>query len=326
MQIKDFKNNLNNLVEVTAFMQDYKVCSGTKSKYANIVISDSTGTHIARQWEEGFVGNEKEFIGKIVTITGKVTVWEGVPQLTVSIVEEAKEGTYNMADIVKCLSAEEEKRLIGEINTYINSISDEGIKAVVKHLYNENYQALKTLPAGLKMHHSFNGGLLVHIVEVCHMACSFTRLANLTNAYKDYGVEPNLDLVYAGALLHDIGKVVEYKGFPCAKLTAEGGLSGHLVIGARMLREANAAVMAKGGMGIDDTRLELLEHIILSSHGEYGVCTPRILEGLIVYKADDFSAATDGHMVCLAEDKELHPEDSDDFFKARGGYLMRRKW
>ena len=158
------------------------------------------------------------------------------------------------------------------------------------------------------------------------MACSFTRLANLTNSYKDYGVEPNLDLVYAGALLHDIGKVVEYKGFPCAKLTAEGGLSGHLVIGARMLREANAAVMAKGGMGIDDTRLELLEHIILSSHGEYGVCTPRILEGLIVYKADDFSAATDGHMVCLAEDKELHPEDSDDFFKARGGYLMRRKW
>ena len=175
------------------------------------------------------------------------------------------------------------------------------------------------------MHHSFIGGLLVHIVEVTSIADAFLKMSASVNDVKEYSTNIDSDLVIAGALLHDIGKCMEYRGFPCAKISTIGGLSGHLVLGARMLREANTAIISNGNEAIDDIKLELLEHIILASHGEYGVCTPRILEGLIVYKADDFSAATDGHLLCLAEDKELHPESTDDFFKSRSGYLMRRR-
>lgn len=325
MQINELKNNIGNIVEGIFYVQDYQICSGTKSKYANVVISDATGSHTARQWEESFTGEEKKLIGKIVSITGKVNTWEGTPSLSVSVMEEAAEGTYNMSDIIKCLTSEQEKRLVGILNSYISSINDEGIKNVVKHLFNENYNSLKTLPAGIKMHHSFIGGLLVHIVEVTSIADAFLKMSATVNDVKEYSTNIDSDLVIAGALLHDIGKCMEYRGFPCAKISTIGGLSGHLVLGARMLREANTAIISNGNEAIDDIKLELLEHIILASHGEYGVCTPRILEGLIVYKADDFSAATDGHLLCLAEDKELHPESTDDFFKSRSGYLMRRR-
>ena len=150
------------------------------------------------------------------------------------------------------------------------------------------------------MHHSFIGGLLVHIVEVTSIADAFLKMSATVNDVKEYSTNIDSDLVIAGALLHDIGKCMEYRGFPCAKISTIGGLSGHLVLGARMLREANTAIISNGNEAIDDIKLELLEHIILASHGEYGVCTPRILEGLIVYKADDFSAATDGHLLCLS--------------------------
>lgn len=325
MQINELKNNIGNIVEGIFYVQDYQICSGTKSKYANVVISDATDSHTARQWEESFTGEEKKLIGKIVSITGKVNTWEGTPSLSVSVMEEAAEGTYNMSDIIKCLTSEQEKRLVGILNSYISSINDEGIKNVVKHLFNENYNSLKTLPAGIKMHHSFIGGLLVHIVEVTSIADAFLKMSATVNDVKEYSTNIDSDLVIAGALLHDIGKCMEYRGFPCAKISTIGGLTGHLVLGARMLREANTAIISNGNEAIDDIKLELLEHIILASHGEYGVCTPRILEGLIVYKADDFSAATDGHLLCLAEDKELHPESTDDFFKSRSGYLMRRR-
>lgn len=134
MQINELKNNIGNIVEGIFYVQDYQICSGTKSKYANVVISDATGSHTARQWEESFTGEEKKLIGKIVSITGKVNTWEGTPSLSVSVMEEAAEGTYNMSDIIKCLTSEQEKRLVGILNSYISSINDEGIKNVVKHL------------------------------------------------------------------------------------------------------------------------------------------------------------------------------------------------
>ena len=143
MQINELKNNIGNIVEGIFYVQDYQICSGTKSKYANVVISDATGSHTARQWEESFTGEEKKLIGKIVSITGKVNTWEGTPSLSVSVMEEAAEGTYNMSDIIKCLTSEQEKRLVGILNSYISSINDEGIKNVVKHLFNENYNSLK---------------------------------------------------------------------------------------------------------------------------------------------------------------------------------------
>lgn len=213
MQINELKNNIGNIVEGIFYVQDYQICSGTKSKYANVVISDATGSHTARQWEESFTGEEKKLIGKIVSITGKVNTWEGTPSLSVSVMEEAAEGTYNMSDIIKCLTSEQEKRLVGILNSYISSINDEGIKNVVKHLFNENYNSLKTLPAGIKMHHSFIGGLLVHIVEVTSIADAFLKMSATVNDVKEYSTNIDSDLVIAGALLHDIGKCMEYRGF-----------------------------------------------------------------------------------------------------------------
>ena len=47
MQINELKNNIGNIVEGIFYVQDYQICSGTKSKYANVAISDATGSHTA---------------------------------------------------------------------------------------------------------------------------------------------------------------------------------------------------------------------------------------------------------------------------------------
>lgn len=132
-------------------------------------------------------------------------------------------------------------------------------------------------PAGTKMHHAYLGGLLQHSVDVAFLASSMAE--EIGGADKD--------LVIAGALLHDIGKVREISagiGFP---YTTEGRLLGHITISAFLIREA--ALELK----LPLFSLQQLEHIILSHHGDNEKGSPMACatkEAFIVHYADEINA------------------------------------
>jgi 3'-5' exoribonuclease len=140
-------------------------------------------------------------------------------------------------------------------------------------------------------HHAKLGGLLLHLFEVTSIARSMARTMNA-----------NTDLVVAGALLHDVGKVeaygIEGGGFghtPC------GLLLGHVVLGCLMLERRRAAA---GCTICSDGQLLDLQHTILSHHGalEFGSpVQPMTAEAEIVHWADEASAKANDMIESLEE-------------------------
>ena len=132
-------------------------------------------------------------------------------------------------------------------------------------------------PAGTKMHHAYLGGLLQHSVDVASLASLMA--GEIGGADKD--------IVVAGALLHDIGKVREISagiGFP---YTTEGRLLGHITLSVFLVREA--AMELK----VPLPAMQNLEHVILAHHGDNEKGSPMACatkEAFIVHYADEINA------------------------------------
>lgn len=164
-------------------------------------------------------------------------------------------------------------------------------------------------PGSTVGHHAKLGGLLQHVFEVTNIAKQTARTL---------GRKVNCDVVIAGALLHDIGKVEAYEigpgGFsasPC------GLLVGHVVMGCLMLERRMAA---QGQSICSPGQLLDLQHMILSHHGslEFGSpVQPMTTEAEIVHWADEASAkATD----------MLEELDDSALFAGGGEFSDKRSW
>lgn len=165
-----------------------------------------------------------------------------------------------------------------KMETLMNSVKTPTLRTLLKKVFNGPfYDAFCKNPAGMKLHHAYLGGLLQHSVDVTELALAMADSIGNTDK----------DLITAGALLHDIGKVKEISsgmGFP---YTTEGRLLGHITMSVLMVREA--AVELK----LPATALQQLEHIILSHHGEQEKGSPMACatkEAFIVHYADEVNS------------------------------------
>ena len=165
-----------------------------------------------------------------------------------------------------------------KLENLINGVKTPTLRTLLKKIFSGKfYDDFCKNPAGTKLHHAYLGGLLQHSVDVTELAVSMAD--TIGNADKD--------LVTAGALLHDIGKVREISagmGFP---YTTEGRLMGHITMSALMVREA--ALELK----LPVSSLNQLEHVILSHHGDQEKGSPvacATKEAFIVHYADEIDA------------------------------------
>jgi 3'-5' exoribonuclease len=164
------------------------------------------------------------------------------------------------------------------------------LRRLVESLFEDNREALMRHPAARRNHHAYLGGLLEHSLSVAR-TCVY-----LADKYAEYYPEmkPPLDkdLVVAGGILHDIGKLREMEQRPEGTgHTPEGSLIGHILIGRDMVREAAAAMT--GSPSLDAERLLRLEHLIISHQRlpEWGSPKPPMTpEALLVHFADDIDA------------------------------------
>lgn len=132
-------------------------------------------------------------------------------------------------------------------------------------------------PAATRNHHEFMSGLAYHVVSMLHLAKS------IANLYPSL----NTDLLYAGIILHDLGKVRELSGPIDTEYTIEGKLIGHISIIASEIHQA------ANELGIEGEEVMLLEHIVLSHHGkgEWGSPKPPLLrEAEIIHYIDNLDA------------------------------------
>ena len=184
------------------------------------------------------------------------------------------------------------------VATAREKIADSALSALVVDLLEAGGDDLLSLPAAKQNHHAYLGGFLEHVLSVTR-TCVY--LAEKYDAYYP-DLEPplNKDLVVAGAILHDIGKLRELEQQPQgAEYTAEGNLIGHILQGRDMVREA------AGRHDLAPETLLRLEHIIVSHQRlpEWGSPKPPMTpEALIVHYADDLDAKLHMMVVGLRDD------------------------
>ena len=158
-------------------------------------------------------------------------------------------------------------------------ISNLHLQALLDEIFTaETLDAFCQAPAAKGMHHNYIHGLLEHSISVCRVAGAIAR------QYQDVDV----DLLLTAAILHDIGKTVEFRYVTAIDYSDRGRLLGHIVIGEKIIADA----IARLDSFPDELELQLL-HLVLSHHGEkeYGSpVRPKTLEAFILNHADDVDA------------------------------------
>lgn len=100
------------------------------------------------------------------------------------------------------LTEAKQEELFKNILEYVNNFKNEKLKSFVSSLLFENEELFKISPAAKLMHHNYVGGLLEHTFECLKVA------ENVVKLFKD---KFDTDTVYAACILHDFGKIYEYK-------------------------------------------------------------------------------------------------------------------
>lgn len=205
--------------------------------------------------------------------------------------------------------------LYNELIEIAESITDSGLRDLVLHLFKKHEEIIREQPAACKNHHAYRGGYIEHTLSVVKTGLY------LAEKYSDYYPELNpplnRDLIVAGCILHDIGKIHELAlGVDSAQYTIPGMLVGHIIIGRDMVREAAIELG-----NIDPELLLYLEHIILSHQGtpEWGSPRePMIPEAFLVHHADDIDAKMNMFVDSIAH------HEGEDAFTLRNPALARR--
>ena len=184
-----------------------------------------------------------------------------------------------------------------------SSIADEPLRRLVLTLLDRHAEALKVLPATQRHYFPFPGGWLEHTLSVTR---SCLMLAEKYRAhYPDLQPPLNRDLIAAGAVLHEIGRVAELEPTQPSEATVPGRLFGHLFLGRDLVRDA-----AREQEDVNPELLQLLEHMLVShlSLPEWGSPRlPLVPEVLILHHADDLDAKLEMFARCLRRDVSAGP-------------------
>jgi 3'-5' exoribonuclease len=168
-------------------------------------------------------------------------------------------------------------RTLGE---FVESVQNPWLKGLLKEFMSDEAiaTAYKNAPAAKSLHHAYVGGLLDHVVSlftVCDLAV------------RNYP-QVDRDLLLTGAFLHDIGKLHELAYQRSIAYTTKGQLLGHMIIELEMLHQKITRLP-----GFPDELKILIEHMIISHHGQYEFGSPKLPmfpEALMLHYLDDLDS------------------------------------
>jgi 3'-5' exoribonuclease len=196
------------------------------------------------------------------------------------------------------VSAADPERCFADMQAHIATIADAHLRRLLELVFEDERiaAAFKQAPAAKSIHHDCLGGLVEHTLSV-------TRIVAMLAGHYD---TVNRDLVLAGAMLHDIGKIYELSFERGFDYTDQGRLIGHIVLGMELISDTIRLIE-----GFPPQKAMLVKHMILSHHGqlEFGSPKrPKIPEALLLSYADDIDAKMADFTQFIA--KEKRPESN----------------
>ena len=275
--IEDIKEN-EHLIEHYLCKQKQSLKTRAGKTYLSLRLSDKTGTIEAKVWE---MTKEIQAFeeGDVIKIDAHVVTFQSDLQLKVNKLRKSQDGEYVAANYIPTTGRDIED-MYNEVLELIKSIQHAPLRALVEGIMTEPDRAalFKAHSAAKQMHHSYMGGLLEHTLNVCQI-CEF-----MAPRYKHV----NRDLLIAGALLHDFGKIYELSPMPMNDYTDDGQLLGHIIIIVEMVA-AQVATMPD----FPHELASLLKHALLAHHGELEFGSPKLpvtIEAFLLHCADNMDA------------------------------------
>lgn len=267
------------------------------SMYLLLQLGDRSGVISALRWNSNDRIYESIAKGGFVQVNGTAQLHNGVMQIIVSTVEPLEASAVDRADFeIQDTSAIEKNWR--SLQQQLQMVSTPDLRTILEQFYADEklVSRFKRAPAGIKTHHAYPGGLLVHVLQL-------TRLAEVIAEHY-----PRLDheLLMMGVLFHDMGKIEELSYDNELNYSDAGQLIGHLVQGIEILNRLIYVAEAGLGRPLDINLTTRLKHMIVSHHGqlEYGSAkVPMTLEAIALAHLDDLDAKLNAAIDTISADR-----------------------
>jgi 3'-5' exoribonuclease len=278
-----------------------EVRSGKSGQYLALVLQDISGEIRAKVFQDVDSLKEEFDAGEFVKILARGNLFNQRLELVIDKIRrvhaerDALEG-FREEDCIPCAPRPLDE-MWKELEAHVAAVSSPAVRELLTRVTARHGDRLRIWPAAQTVHHAYRGGLLEHVLKI------LDSVIFLADAYG-----ANRDVLVAGAILHDIGKLEELSYGVTTEYSVEGNLIGHIAIGAALVRDTAREIPDFP----PDLRLQI-EHLVLSHHGAKAMGSPvdpMTIEAFILAAADDLDAKI--HQVR----KHIEVDDGDGPFTA----------
>ena len=284
----------------------------TGEPYLSLILSDRTGEIDSKMWDN--VGEIVETFERddFVKVKGLMQLYNNRPQFTIHKLRRVEDHEVDFRDFFPA-SQNDPAAMWAELRGIVSAIANDHIRGVLNAFLDDPDVAARyqVAPAAKSIHHAFRSGLLEHVL-------SLLKLARLVGAHYEASQSGliDVDLLVAGIVLHDIGKIYELSYDRGFNYSAEGQLLGHIAIAIRMIADKLRA--------FPDFPVELrnlIEHMVLSHHGQLEFGSPKLPifpEALLLHYLDDMDSKMENMRALIDKDPQ-----SEGYFSAYSPALGR---
>ncbi|ASN06596.1 3'-5' exoribonuclease YhaM [Virgibacillus necropolis] len=220
--------------------------------FLTLILRDSSGEIDAKLWDITKEDEQLFVAEQIVKLAGEINQFRGKAQLKILSLRPAQStDDVHVTDFIEKAPVEKEA-LMEKLTEAIFEMKNPTMQRIVRAFVKRYQDALLTYPAATKNHHEYVSGLAHHVVSMIALAKELHKLYP----------QINKDLLYAGVILHDLGKLKELSGVITTSYTIEGKLLGHIPM---MVEEIGHVARE---LQIEGEEVLILQHLVLSHHGK----------------------------------------------------------
>jgi 3'-5' exoribonuclease len=266
----------------------------TGEPYLALTLADRSGQIEAKMWDNVAEAIDVFEPDDYIKVKGLINRYKNHFQLTIHKLRKLAEAEVDFADYLPKTNQDVEQ-LWQVVADFVSGFQNQYLHALVRAFMDDPEIAAgyKNAPAAKTLHHAYIGGLLEHVV-------SLFRSCDLVS--RNYP-QIDRDLLLTGAFLHDIGKIYELSYNRSFSYTTRGQLLGHMIIELEMLQEKVSQVP-----GFPGELKILLEHLIISHHGQYEFGSPKLPmfpEALMLHYLDDLDSKMESMRAHLERESGL---------------------
>ena len=283
-------------VITTSFLVHSKEIRQKKSGefYLSLLLGDRTGELDAKMWDNVAEVMDDFDRDDFVKVKGLIQIFHNRPQLTIHKMRRMDDSEIEFGDYFPS-SKRDPEEMWKELRGLVAGMRNRHLKSLLEAMLDDPEIAARyrRAPAAKSIHHAWLGGLLEHVLSLCTLA----RMAASHYTFVDY------ELLIAGVVLHDVGKIYELNYERGFSYSDEGQLLGHIHIALRMVAEKLRSLP-----DFPPQLRSLVEHMILSHHGQLEFGSPKqpqFPEALLLHYLDDMDSKMECMRALIERDRQV---------------------